>query len=386
MSTRISSARAALVAFAVLIATSVAAAAKAPTFTFVGGGFGHGVGMSQFGAYGAAKAGWDAPRILAYYYRGVSFSQIGPGAIRVLVRSGGRQVRASSAVAWQIVDEVAQPNTAFALAPNVSYTVQAFGAGVRVRNAAGDVVATLPGLSRLQPVPADGAIAIAQGTYRGALRLVRDGAAIDVVNVVDVEQYLLGVVPREMPSRWGDDAPAALQAQAIAARTYAVRSAKPSRAYDVLPDDRSQVYGGVLAEDPRTSAAVQATRGQVLTYAGQLITAFFFSTSGGKTENVENVFPAEGPKPYLVGVDDPFDVISPQYRWPDPPRFTGAALGKKLGLGQPVVRTKVERRGVSGRVLEFTVIGRDRSVTLAGRDVRRALDLRDTLFWIVRRP
>src|SRR5262249_16941985 len=152
----------------------------------------------------------------------------------------------------------------------------------------------------------------------------------------DLEQYLDGVVGREMPAKWGDDAPAALQAQAIAARTYAMANAKPASPYDMFADQRSQVYGGVAAEDPRTIAAVDATRGQVLTYNGGLITAYYFSTSGGRTESVQNVF-GSTPVPYLVSVPDPFDAGSPYHSaWPQPVSVTGARLARLFGLPAPV--------------------------------------------------
>jgi stage II sporulation protein D len=147
---------------------------------------------------------------------------------------------------------------------------------------------------------------------------VPSAGAFDLVNVVGLDDYLLGVVPREMPASWGDDSLAALVAQAVAARSYALATLKPTANYDLFDDDRSQVYGGVAAEDPRTTRAVQSTRGTVLTYDGAVITAFFFSTSGGRTEDVQNVF-RSGPRPYLVSVPDPYDRISPYHDWPDPP-------------------------------------------------------------------
>ena len=112
-----------------------------------------------------------------------------------------------------------------------------------------------------------------------------DGAGgLSVVNVVSLENYLRGVVAREMPSTWK---PEALEAQAIAARTYAVATRKAAASpFDLYPDERSQVYGGISAEGSAASAAVDATAGQVVLYQGQPIVTYFSSSSGGRTAAV----------------------------------------------------------------------------------------------------
>jgi stage II sporulation protein D len=137
----------------------------------------------------------------------------------------------------------------------------------------------------------------------------------------------------------------------------------------------------VTVEDPRTSAAVRATRRTVLTYDGSVITALFFSTSGGQTENVENIFGQSPPRPYLVSVPDPYDNLSPYHAWPDRPTFSAARLGQLLGLGAPVASVQVLARGVSPRVTRLRATAVDgRSAVLAGTEVRRRLGLRDTWF------
>ncbi len=139
--------------------------------------------------------------------------------------------------------------------------------------------------------------------YRGGLRaLVNPRGTVNVVNRVDLEDYLYGVVPSEMgPKRF--DAIEALKAQAVAARTYALahRGQFEAEGYDICATPKCQVYGGVPVEDPLSSAAVDGTRGLVLAYQGQIADALFVSTCGGVTENVENVF-SGGPVPYLVSV------------------------------------------------------------------------------------
>ena len=140
--------------------------------------------------------------------------------------------------------------------------------------------------------------------YRGSLRvLVNPRGTLNVVNRVDLEDYLYGVVPAEMgPKRF--DAIEALKAQAVAARTYALahRGQFEAEGYDICPGPKCQAYGGASVEDPLSTAAVDGTRGLVLAYGGHFADALYVSTCGGVTENVENVF-SGGPVPYLVSVE-----------------------------------------------------------------------------------
>ena len=175
-------------------------------------------------------------------------------------------------------------------------------------------------------------------------------------------------------------------AQAVAARSYVLSTMSPTANYDVFDDDRSQVYGGVSAEDPRTTRAVIATRGTVVTYHGSVITTYFFSTSGGRTEDLQNVFRGGAPRPYLVSVPDPFDEISPYHVWPDPPSFSPAGLGRRLGLDGPVTQVTVLRRGVSPRVIDARITTASGSQTvLSGTTMRAELGLRDTWFAVTER-
>lgn len=128
---------------------------------------------------------------------------------------------------------------------------------------------------------------------------------------LDIEQYLYGVVPLESPPSWPA---AALQAQAIVARTYALQKRTLSRAYDVLATDADQRYGGVAAEHPASSAAVDATRGQTLGYLGGPASVFYSSCCGGHSADADEMWGHTG-LPYLRGVDDPYCTASPDYRW-----------------------------------------------------------------------
>jgi stage II sporulation protein D len=359
------------------------------TFTFEGHGWGHGVGLSQYGARGRALAGWDAARILGHYYHGTTLTVQKRRTVRVLLSSGRSTATVWSPTPWRAVGARPNGRTVTPLEAGATYVLRVLPDGRLALDRGDTRTAIFTGSVRVQARAVDGTVAWgprqpeAGRTYRGGIRAVPAGAAFDLVNVVSLEDYLKGVVPREMPASWGDDAPAALVTQAVAARSYALATLNPTANYDLFDDDRSQVYGGASAEDPRTTRAVEATRGTVLTYDGAVITAFFFSTSGGRTEDVQNVFPGSAPRPYLVSVPDPFDRISPYHDWPDPPTFGAARLGTLLGLDGPVTDVTIVRTGVSPRVLEARVTtksGRQTSVT--GATLRAALGLRDTWFTV----
>ena len=307
------------------------------------------------------------------------------GRTRVAVGSGApsRAIGTSAAGARRIAR----------LVPGSTYTLRALPGGRVALNRGPRRVIVFRGTVRVQPIARSGAVAWGRARpapdrrYRGELRAVPEGGRLALVNVVDLEDYLRGVVPREIPAAWSDDAFTAVVAQAVAARSYAIATMSPTAKYDVFDDDRSQVYGGVAGEDPRTTRAVARTRARVLTYRGAVITAFFFSTSGGRTESAANIFGAGAARPYLVSVPDGYDRISPLHVWPDRPTFTGARLARLLGLPAPVTQLAVVRRGASPRVLEAraTVAG-GRTATVPGTALRTRLGLRDTWFSIARTP
>lgn len=372
--------------------TPTSPAAEA-SFTFTGRGWGHGVGLSQYGARGRALAGWEAGRILRHYYQGATLSVVKRRSVRVLLSTSRRKAVVRSPTAWRVVGLRPNGKRVTRLRAGASHILRMLPDGRLAIDRGRTRIAIFTGAARVQALGRNGAVSWGARrpetgrTYRGSLRAVPEGRTFSLVNVVDMEGYLKGVVPREMPASWGDDAPAALLAQAVAARSYALATMSPTATYDVFDDTRSQVYGGRSGEDPRSSRAVDATRGTVLTHRGEIITAFFFSTSGGQTEDVENVFRGSGPKPYLVSVPDPFDRLSPYHQWPDPPTFTGARLGRLLELDGPVVDVTIVRRGTSPRVLEARVTtASGRRTTFTGTSLRAELGLRDTWFSVTRTP
>ncbi len=139
--------------------------------------------------------------------------------------------------------------------------------------------------------------------YRGILILRSTPKGIVLVNLLNLEDYLKGVVPGELsPDQFGEIE--ALKAQAVAARTYAIKNMGQYKAlgYDLSDTPSSQVYGGLDAERPLSTRAVDETRGEVIRYRGELINALYMSTCGGMTENVENIFSGR-PEAYLKSIE-----------------------------------------------------------------------------------
>jgi stage II sporulation protein D len=367
-------------------------AGQATVFTFTGRGWGHGVGMSQYGARGRALKGWSGARILGAYYHGTSLSVVRQRPVRVLLSAGRHSAFVWSPDPWRVIGARTNGRGVTPLRAGATYRITTLPTGRLALVRAGRRVAVFTGPLRVQSRRAGGWVAWgptqpeAARRYRGGLRAIPTGGGFDLVNVVGLDVYVRGVVPREMPPDWGDDAPAALVAQAVATRSYILSTMSPTANYDVFDDDRSQVYGGVSAEDPRTNRAVAATRGTVVTYHGDVITTFFFSTSGGRTEDIQNVFRGGTPRPYLVSVPDPFDAISPYHVWPDPPSFSPAGLGRRLGLDGPVTDVTVLHRGVSPRVIDARITTQSGSQTVvSGLTMRAELGLRDTWFTVAKR-
>jgi stage II sporulation protein D len=348
------------------LAATPALAGKA-RFTIRGAGFGHGVGMSQYGAYGFAKNGRTYDQILRHYYTGTELGTTDPGAIvRVLIQSTGTAS----------VSGASQAGTR-ALNPSRTYKVRRHGATqVDLLSAAGRRIATFS--APLQISGPDGVVTLGGvGSYRGILEFRPDTfGGVNAINAVSLEDYIAGVVARESPSSWPAEA---LKAQAVAARTYAITTSKAGAGFEHYADTRSQVYGGVAAETPSTSQAVADTRGQVVTYQGAPVVTFFFSTSGGRTENVENTNVGAGPQAWLKSVDDPFDDVSPKHRW-GPIKLTRLQAGAKLaGLVKGRFRgIQVVKRGRSPRIVAADIVGTGGRTRVDGATLRARLGLLDT--------
>lgn len=207
--------------------------------------------------------------------------------------------------------------------------------------------------------------------YRGRLQFLVRGGRMQVVNHLGIETYLASVVGSEMPHRWPLPA---LQAQAVAARTYALRQRGKAGDFDVKATVSSQVYRGVESETPSTIEAVESTRSLVLVHAGRLINAVFHSSSGGATEPSGEVW--RNQLPYLVSVAD-HDQHSPVHRWNK--RFDDDALRDLFRETGGVKRLQVLKTSSTGRVRTARVQGPRGSLVLTGRELRKRLGLKSTM-------
>jgi stage II sporulation protein D len=356
----------------------VPATASAADLVVDGRGWGHGVGLSQYGAYGfALREGRDHRSILSHYYTGSGYDRAPAARMRVRLKRA-RAPKLSGATAARAAN-----GRRIRLRDDHAYRFEALAAD-RVR-----VIDLATGRTRarlLAPVTVTGGSStvlhgnaengLRNGAYRGRMVLDRDGGAVLAVNHVSLEHYLYGVVPAEMPA---SRAAEALKAQAVVARSYALTSRRPGEPYDVFADVRSQVYRGVFAEVATTTAAVRATRARVVTVGGEVAQTFFFSTSGGRTASNEEGFGGT-PLSYLRSVDDPYDDLSPVHTWTA--RFTRREAERKLRsvLTGRLEGLEVLTRTPSERAATVEVRGSEGSRTVSAATIRNLLGLRST--WI----
>jgi SpoIID/LytB domain protein len=329
-----------------------------------GHGFGHGVGMSQYGAYGYAKQGRDSGFILRHYYSGTKIGKLtGSRVVRVLVDVSAGDVSFSGA----------QRACGTKLVPGRSYMAHRVGGTVRLRSSAGRALAAC---GRRLRATGNGRVRIGGSAYRGALEVVptaSDAGSLNAVNALPVDQYAKGVIANELPASWPM---AALRAQAVATRSYAIASQVDGHGFDLYDDTRSQVYEGIASEAPRSNRAAESTRGQVVLYRGKVAQTFFSACSGGHTESVQNVFFGP-PVPYLVGVPDPYDYHCPLHTWTL--RFSGREISARLAghLKGQLARVVVTKRGSSPRIVWARLHGTGGVTTIRGDQLASALGAYD---------
>jgi stage II sporulation protein D len=348
-------------------------------FVFDGRGSGHGIGMPQYGAYGyALKMRHTDAYILAHYYPGTSLGESRARPIRVLLKRG------TELLVSEATQLVASGRAPIALHGDRTYRFEPDGGGLRVvdttvdrtkARVASPARVTGSGMVRLRGKAENG---VMSGRYRSELWLSSDGSRITAINRLGLERYLFGVVPAEMPSAWPAEA---LKAQAVAARSYALRSLRPAATFDVYADTRSQMYKGVSGETAATTRAVGATNGDTIFYRGAVAAAYFHSSSGGRTASIAEEW--GGPEvPYLRPVDDPWDDLSPSHRWST--TVTTADAQRRLGLlvAGDLEGMRVTARNSSGRAATVEISGSLGLTTTTGTQIRSALGLRSTWFYI----
>ena len=267
------------------------------------------------------------------------------------------------------------------------------GNGTTVRAVVGGVSTPVGAVLTVRPVDTLGFVRLNGRDYRGTLLVSSTPTGILAVNLVSLEAYVAGVVNAEMGRRPPGDSEA-VHAQAVISRTVAVRALGRYRVrgYDVVSTVSDQAYGGVTTETPSGWAAVQATHGEVLTFGGAVIEAFFHSTCGGRTESVDQVFSGAA-QPYLQSVSDRaasgvvYCSISPRFRWRE--EWTAAQLTKVVRDNAKLVGVRPEDIGVpaefqvgsrspSGRAAELVLIAGGRAVPIVGQQtIRQVLRLAD---------
>jgi stage II sporulation protein D len=344
-------------------------AASGARWVVKGHGWGHGVGMSQYGAYGLARHGRNYREILDHYYRHTRIGQAGSQTIKVLLGSG------SDSVPFRKAKKACGKR----LRPHRGYRFKRSGSNVILRRPHRGRIANC---GRTGTASGGGTIRIGdRGLYRGKLKATASGGSLLVINAVGLEGYAKGVVPNEVPSSWPQ---ATLRAQAVAARSYAIATSGGG-AFDVYDDVRSQVYGGKGSETRPTNKAVRRTRGRVVRHGRQVATTFFFSTSGGRTESVQYGFGGGDPVPYLKSVRDPYDRASPYHTWKA--RYSQNEIESRLSglFAGRLRRIKVLRRGDSPRIVTARVVGSRGSSRVSGLGLQALLDLRSTWARFIKR-
>jgi stage II sporulation protein D len=350
-----------LLATALLTLLVPATADAATRWVVKGGGWGHGLGMSQYGAYGQALEGRSYLKILHHYYLHTELSHA-TGNVRVLLLAsvGSSTFGGANKVGSHTVK------------PGHNYVVRRKGGSIVVRTLRGKRIARSSGVIRVSGP--EGLVTVAgKGVYRDVIEY-RPGASggVTAVNKVELENYVRGVVPNESPASWPIEA---LKAQAVAARSYALGTNSGNPVFDQYDTTASQVYGGYSSEQATSNRAVARTRGEVLRYNGKVIVAYFHSTSGGHTENNENIFTGSKPLPYIRGVPDPWDKTSPYHHWRE--SYSARRLGNALGVGR-LRSVNVTQRGVSSRIVWATFRGSNGRNRLHGwNGIRPRLGLRD---------
>jgi SpoIID/LytB domain protein len=361
-----------LPAVVLVAALALAAGASAKTlFVVKGKGWGHGVGLSQWGAYGMARDGKTWRQILAHYYRGTTIGERN-GTIRVLLADGRSSVHIGSNAAFEVGSK-----THAAGDPLVKPTSSG---RIKVEGFRRSLASPVTFRATDAPLKLNG------NRYHGKFLVSVVGGRLRVVNNVRLEAYVAGVVTHESLAWWGDvGAQASLEAQAVAARSYALSGPGHCVGGTYCPDTRDQVYGPISSETPNGRAATHATAHKVVLNGSAVARTFFFSSSGGQTAASVDVW--GGDPGYLKSEDDSADLMGFGPNVTNPHRswrvlFSPRALGSKLGTSSP--RNAVVTDRSSGRVRELRLSGPGWTETFSELTeyFRIQLALKSARFWM----
>jgi stage II sporulation protein D len=366
---------------------SAGPAGASTLFTLTGHGWGHGIGMSQYGALGYAQHGWDHQRILTHYYTGTTIGLLPRGTTeRVLLSDGRSSIHVSFTSTAQARDGAGTTKSL----PAGSYRVDLGTTAGNVRLWSGSAgryiwkgivtaIRISPGSTPLRL--GDTAINGYGGDHWwGDFRIARSGGSLSLVDYVPMEKYVRGVVPCEVPASWQ---PQAVEAQAVAARSYAAAT-RGGGSFDAYPDTRSQMYCPIERQAAASDAAVVATKRQIVKYGGHVATTYFSSSSGGRTSSLSASW-GSSDQPYLVPVRDHYDGaggLNPNHTW-SPKLYTPSNLAAQLGVSGSVSSLDLTIDDPSQRVLSMVVHHGGVATPLTAGDVFSRLGLRSTYFRIL---
>lgn len=359
------------IAVLTVIGLALPASRANATWTIKGGGFGHGIGMSAYGAYGMAMHGWSHKKILRHYYSHTRIREVRKSHdVKVLLKTDPGNVYFSGA----------ERACGLKLTESRTYGAKLKGSRIVLIRRSGKKLASCQ--RKLRTESTGKVIFKGLGRYRGGVIVVPSGGGgLNAINRVGINAYVKGVIPNESIPSWPMKA---LRAQAVASRTFALSGGVGGNGFDLYNDTRSQVYGDIGTEYQRTNRAASQTSNQIVSYKGKPILTVFSASSGGHTENVENIWFGE-PLPYLKGVPDPFDDVSPYHRWKY--SFSNADMNARLGgyVNGRLKKVKITRYGVSKRVIWARLYGTNGRSKIRGDALQSALSLPDRLmFWIRR--
>ncbi len=349
--------------------------ALASDYIFKGHGWGHGVGMCQYGADGLGKAGKSYEDIIRFYYTGVTIQDWNTNVdIRVGIFLNQAEALISADGSFSFYNLYTGAKITDAL-PGQVWKIRSHSLGLQLFYPDGTSQGVYTG--PIKVVPQNCTLTAQSNRYRGFLEIRKKDSMVNIINIVPLELYLRGI--SEMPTRFSF---AAQQAQAVAARTYALRRmSTETDGYHILASSAHQVYLGVSAEMDIRTRAVTSTQGKVITYGGSLISAVYHSTCGGHTENNENVWGGGDPNkaaPYLRGVKCDYCTHSSHYSW----EKTISKQDMEAALGIPdVVGFQVLKTGVSPRIMLLRIFKGDGTfVDMTGSEFRQKLGLRSN--WV----
>jgi len=365
-------------------------------FVIKGAGFGHGHGMSQYGAYGAAKKGLSWKEILAFYYPGTTLKTMSSKTtIRVWVTADDDNSLRVLPAAGLTVSDGNDHSLELPTADKYrSWRIKRSGSGFRLewRSASG--------VYTTYKTPLDSStwrfstdanlvkVRMPDGStreYRGTASFVKRGTGGRTVNTVKLEDYVRGVVPSEMPTSWATDA---VRTQAVAARSYAIRirDFTSYSGYDICDTTACQVYRGkastsssgtrTVRETKGGDAAAKATAGVIVTYKGEVALTQFSSSNGGAMSS--------GGLPYLVEKKDPYDGVVRSQAWSR--TVTAAAVARAYpSAGTVKALTITKRNGTGpwgGYVQSISVVGSKKTVKVTGSAFQSKFGMRSALYTV----